>query len=126
MAHGGKDRHPFPVPTKVYDETIEVMRTAVAKARLGNEERLEAIRRLDAQSRRLERTATGPSLPAFLEEERRRSADYGGRSVFRLGAGTGRRTPHAGQGLGWHARAPARRAVRCALVAIAAVALPLS
>ena len=82
LAHGGKDRHPFPVPTKVYDETIEVMRTAMTKARLGNEERLEAIRRLDAQSRQLERTATGPSLPQFLDEERRRSADYGGRSVF--------------------------------------------
>ncbi len=82
LAHGGKDRHPFPVPTKVYDETIQVMRTAMAKARLGNDERLDAIRRLDAQSRALERTATGPSLPEFLDEERRRSADYGGRSVF--------------------------------------------
>lgn len=82
LAHGGKDRHPFPVPLKVYDETIQVMRTAMAKARLGNEERLEAIRRLDTQSRHLERTATGPSLPDFLEQERQRSADYGGRSVF--------------------------------------------
>ncbi len=82
LAHGGKDRHPFPVPTQVYDETIQVMRTAMAKARLGNEERLDAIRRLDAQSRHLERTATGPSLPDFLDEERARSVDYGGRSVF--------------------------------------------
>ncbi len=82
LAHGGKDRHPFPVPTKVYDETIQVMKSAVAKAKLGNEERLDALRRLDAQSRQLERTATGPSLPVFLEDERRRSHDYGGRSVF--------------------------------------------
>jgi len=82
LAHGGKDRHPFPVPTRVYDQTIEVLKTAVTKARLGNEERLEAIRRLDRQTRTLERTASGPSVPALFAEERRRSADYGGRSVF--------------------------------------------
>ena len=26
LAHGGKDRHPYPVPIKVYDETIRVMK----------------------------------------------------------------------------------------------------
>lgn len=82
LAHGGKDRHPYPVPLKVYDQTIAVLKSAVEKARLGNDERLEAIRRLDDQTRRLERTATGPSLPAFIGEERRRSHEYGGRSVF--------------------------------------------
>ena len=25
LAHGGKDRHPYPVPIKVYDETIRVL-----------------------------------------------------------------------------------------------------
>ena len=29
LAHGGKDRHPFPVPTKVYDKTIAVLKAAV-------------------------------------------------------------------------------------------------
>jgi hypothetical protein len=82
LAHGGKDRHPYPVPLKVYDQTIAVLKSAVEKARLGNDERLDAIRRLDEQTRRLERTATGPSLPAFIGEERRRSHEYGGRSVF--------------------------------------------
>ena len=82
LAHGGKDRHPFPVPTKVYDQTIEVLKNAVAKAKLGNDDRLEALRRLDAQARRIERSVSGPSLREFLDEERRRSNDYGGRSVF--------------------------------------------
>jgi hypothetical protein len=82
MAHGGKDGHPFPVPLKVYDETIRVLKYAVAKARLGSTEELAAIRRLDAQARALERTATGPSLPAFIAEERRRAPEYGGRTVF--------------------------------------------
>lgn len=82
LAHGGKDRHPFPVPTKVYDATIAVMKTAIARARLGQDEKLDAIRRLDAQVRRHEAQATGPSLTAFTDAERRCSADYGGRSVF--------------------------------------------
>ena len=82
LAHGGKDRHPYPVPTKVYDKTIEVLKSAVASAKLGAEERLDAIRRLDEQSRRLERHATGPSLPEFVAGEKRRSPEYGGRSVF--------------------------------------------
>lgn len=82
LAHGGKDRHPYPVPTKVYDETIAVLKGAVSRARLGQDEKLDAIRRLDVQARRLERTAAGPSLPAFIAEERLRSHGYGGRSVF--------------------------------------------
>jgi hypothetical protein len=82
LAHGGKDRHPFPVPTKVYDRTIGVLKAAVAQAKLGNDEKLGAIRRLDEQARRLERHATGPSVDAFLAEENRRSGEYGGRSIF--------------------------------------------
>ncbi|WP_243040471.1 DUF763 domain-containing protein [Dyella sedimenti] len=82
MAHGGKDRHPFPVPTRVYDHTIAVLKTAVTQASLGNDERLAALRRLDEQSRRLERSAAGPSVPALIAEEHQRSHDYGGRSVF--------------------------------------------
>jgi hypothetical protein len=82
IAHGGKDGHPFPVPLKVYDETIRVLKSAVTKAKLGREEELGAIRRLDAESRRLERHATGPSFDALVAEERARSHAYGGRTVF--------------------------------------------
>ncbi|CUS46072.1 Mlr6856 protein [hydrothermal vent metagenome] len=82
LAHGGKDRHPYPVPIKVFDRTIAVMKDAVGKAKLGNEEKLAAIRRLDAQARAMERHATGPTLPDFVVEEFRNSHDYGGRSVF--------------------------------------------
>jgi uncharacterized protein len=82
LAHGGKDRHPYPVPVKVLDETIGVLKSALASAKLGNDEKLDAIRRLDSQARQLERTATGPSFGAFTAEERRRSFEYGGRSVF--------------------------------------------
>ncbi|NUS60084.1 MAG: DUF763 domain-containing protein [Lysobacter sp.] len=82
LAHGGKDRHPFPVPTKVYDHTIGVLKSAVRNAKLGREDELGALRRLDAQARALERTATGPSVEDFIAEERRHSHDHGGRSIF--------------------------------------------
>jgi hypothetical protein len=82
LAHGGKDRHPYPVPLKVYDETIGVLKTAVKNARLGREEELQAIRRLDAEARRLERVATGPSFEAFVAQERAASPTLGGRSVL--------------------------------------------
>src|SRR5262249_56242189 len=57
LAHGGKDGHPFPVPLKVYDETIAVLKRAVARAKLGDGDRLAALRRLDDQARRAEGAA---------------------------------------------------------------------
>jgi hypothetical protein len=82
LAHGGKDRHPYPVPIKVYDETIRVLKSAVTNAKLGREEELGALKRLDDQARKLERTATGPSLDAFIATERAASPALDGRSVF--------------------------------------------
>jgi hypothetical protein len=82
LAHGGKDRHPFPVPLKVYDETITVMKSAVRKGRLGRDEELSALKRLDDQSRILERYVTGPDLKEIVAGEFDRSFSYGGRSVF--------------------------------------------
>ena len=82
MAHGGKDRHPFPVPIRVYDQTIRVLKTAVAKARLGREEQLAALKRLDDQARRLDGRVTGPAFAQVLDHERQSSHANGGRSVF--------------------------------------------
>ena len=82
LAHGGKDRHPYPVPIKVYDETIRVLKSAVHQAKLGRDEELEALKRLDDQARRLERVADGPSFDAFVAQERQNSPALGGRSVF--------------------------------------------
>lgn len=82
FAHGGKDRHPFPVPIRVYDQTIDVMKSAIAKAKLGQTEELAAIRRLDEQTRRMERAAGGRSWDEVVADELDMSARYGGRSVF--------------------------------------------
>jgi len=80
-AHGGKDRHPFPVPLKVYDETIRVMKSAVQKAKLGSSDELTALKRLDAEARKLEHIAKGLDFQEIVVEERRSSHDLGGRSV---------------------------------------------
>jgi hypothetical protein len=81
LAHGGKDRHPFPVPLEVYDKTIRVLKSAVAKAKLGRDEELGALKRLDEQARRLEHLA-GPNVQEVIAQEQERSHLYGGRSVF--------------------------------------------
>jgi hypothetical protein len=81
LAHGGKDGHPFPVPLKVYDETLRVLKSAVARAKLGNDETLSALARLDRQARALEHSATGPSFERLVDAERARSADWDGRTV---------------------------------------------
>jgi uncharacterized protein len=46
FAHGGKDGTPFPVDRATYDRTIEVMRTALGRAKIGHSEKMHAFRRL--------------------------------------------------------------------------------
>jgi uncharacterized protein len=81
FAHGGKDGHPFPVPLRVYDETIRVLKSAIQRAKLGREEELDALKRLDQQARLVEHHASGPPVEELIAEERRLSYTYGGRSV---------------------------------------------
>ena len=111
FAHGGKDGHPFPVPIKVYDETIGVLQTAIRKAAVGESEKLGAIKALSRLARAAEkdfkpaddraRDAAGAeggagadngtqahgargrdSLARYIEKERDDSWKYGGRTVF--------------------------------------------
>jgi hypothetical protein len=91
LAHGGKDGHPYPVPLRVYDETIRVLKNAVSRAKIGQDDRLSALRRLDAEARRLERTAGATDVAAFIAVERRKSAARGGMTV----AGPARTVPPA-------------------------------
>ena len=96
LAHGGKDRAPFAVPTAVYDRTITTLKSAIGRSRLGDDERLAAIRRLDVQARRLESIAAGPDLATHVADERDHSHAFGGRSVFGWEpkpAGASRRKP---------------------------------
>jgi hypothetical protein len=83
FAHGGKDGHPFPVPVNVYDEVIDTLHMAISRAKIGMNEKNEAIKKLhqiaaDAETNFIPNS----NFEALIEKERRESWKYGGRTVF--------------------------------------------
>jgi uncharacterized protein len=54
FALGGKDGHPFPVPLKTYDETIDLLRRSLEAAKVGDTEKIDGLRRLDHFVRAIE------------------------------------------------------------------------
>ncbi|HYF32037.1 MAG TPA: DUF763 domain-containing protein [Chitinophagaceae bacterium] len=83
FAHGGKDGHPFPVPTKVYDETISTLQTAVEKARIGQSDKQQAIKALTQLAQRAEKDfIPQDNVEQLIEKERDESWRYGGKTVF--------------------------------------------
>jgi hypothetical protein len=82
FAHGGKDGHPHPVPLKVYDKTIQALRTALDQARLGRTDKIHAFKRLEAQVKKLEQNATGPSLDHIIDDEWNQSSQRGDMTVL--------------------------------------------
>lgn len=83
FAHGGKDGHPFPVPVNVYDETITVLKDAVNKAKIGQSDKQEAIRKLSVLSQQVEKDfIPNARLEELIQEERDKSWQYGGRTVM--------------------------------------------
>jgi hypothetical protein len=83
FAHGGKDGHPFPVPVNIYDETINTLKVAVEKAKLGATDKAQAIKSLSKIAIRAEENFTpNTNLDKVIEKERADSWRYGGRTVF--------------------------------------------
>lgn len=83
FAHGGKDGHPFPVPLKVYDETISVLKSAVEKAKIGTGDKQKAIQQLSAMAWQIEERFTpNPFFEEVVQREKDQSHLYGGRTVF--------------------------------------------
>jgi len=83
FAHGGKDGHPFPIPLKVYDETILTLRDAVEKSKIGASDKNNAIKRLSALALKVEKSFTPNAfLDDVIKRERQDSHLYGGRTVF--------------------------------------------
>jgi hypothetical protein len=83
FAHGGKDRRPFPVPTKIYDRTVEVLSGALRQAKLGDTERANGFKRLHAFTRMVEDTFDPcADLDKTIAKECAESAGHGGRSIF--------------------------------------------
>jgi hypothetical protein len=83
FAHGGKDGHPFPVPVKIYDETIDTLQKAIHRAKIGNSDKMAAIQKLSEISRKAEENFTPNSnFDALIQRERDESYKYGGRTIF--------------------------------------------
>jgi hypothetical protein len=83
FAHGGKDRHPFPVPLKTYDESLDFLRTSLDSAKLGDRDKLDGFRRLERFVRGVE-TELEPEadFDAVIAHENAISISLDGRSVF--------------------------------------------
>jgi uncharacterized protein len=83
FAHGGKDRHPFPVPLKTYDESLNFLRTSLEAAKVGDKEKLDGFRRLERFVRAVE-TELEPEarFDACIAHENAISSSLDGRSVF--------------------------------------------
>jgi len=83
FALGGKDGHPFPVPLKTYDETIDVLRRSLNASKVDGREKLEGFRRLnkfvESVQHRLEPEA---DFSALLAHEKAISSSLNGRTVM--------------------------------------------
>jgi hypothetical protein len=83
FALGGKDGHPFPVPLKTYDETLDVLRRSLDRARVDGGEKIDGFRRLDKFVRAVEdRGQTSADFEKVLAHERAISRSVGGRTVM--------------------------------------------
>jgi hypothetical protein len=83
FAHGGKDGHPFKVPLKTYDASLDVLRSSLERARIGDREKLEGFRRLDQFVRRVEtQGAPDADFDKLIAHEKAISPALDGRSVM--------------------------------------------
>ena len=83
FAHGGKDGHPFPVPTKTYDEVINTLQKAVQRAKIGQTDKAEAIKKIHEIAARAEKDfIPTDNLQQLIEKGVSESWKYGGKTVF--------------------------------------------
>lgn len=82
FAHGGKDGHPFPVPLKIYDESIRVLRDSIEKSKLGYKDKSDCIRRLHTVALNVEKNcAPEVNFDSAIRYEREHSAEWDGKTV---------------------------------------------
>ena len=81
FAHGGKDGHPFPVPTRIYDESIRVLGDAIEKSKLGYNDKSECLRRLSTTAQEIEQYCDPlADFDATIAHENEHSKEWGGRT----------------------------------------------
>ena len=82
FAHGGKDGHPFPVPLKIYDESIRILRDSIEKSKLGYKDKSDCIRRLHTVALNVEKNcAPDVDFDAAIRFEREHSKEWDGKTV---------------------------------------------
>lgn len=82
FAHGGKDGHPFPVPLKIYDESIRILRDSIEKSKLGYKDKSECIKRLHTTALNIEKNCSPEvDFDAAIKFEREHSKEWDGRTV---------------------------------------------
>ena len=82
FAHGGKDGHPFPVPLKVYDESIRVLHESIARSKLGYKDKSECIKRLHKTALEIERNCSPEAdFEKTIQNEKKHSKEWGGKTV---------------------------------------------
>ena len=83
FAHGGKDGHPAPVPIKVYDESISILKKDVNSAKIGNSDRRGSLKKLNQITYHIENNyEPRADINKLIAHERRISKNFGGRTVF--------------------------------------------
>jgi len=84
FAHGGKDGNPFPVPLKVFDQTIRLLKNSVEKAKIDRSDKQKAIKSLHQTALRLEKNfkPKPDNFERIIHEERKNSYKFGGMTVM--------------------------------------------
>jgi len=84
FAHGGKDGHPFPVPLKIYDQTIDTMDRVIQATKLQQSEKKDALKSLHTLSKKIEKNfiPDPAKFKGVIEREWANKDKYGGRTVF--------------------------------------------
>lgn len=81
FAHGGKDGHPFPVTTKIYDESIRILGESIEESKMGYSEKSECLYRLEKTARYVEENCEPEAdFDALIAHEREHSKEWGGRT----------------------------------------------
>lgn len=82
FAHGGKDGHPFPVPLKIYDESIRILRDSIEKSKLGYNDKSDCIRRLHNTAMFIEKNCSPEvDFEAAIKYEKEHSKQWDGKTV---------------------------------------------
>lgn len=82
FAHGGKDGHPFPVPLKIYDESIRILRESIEKSKLGYKEKSECLQRLHTTALDIEKKCSPTvDFDKAIQFERANSKAWDGKTI---------------------------------------------